>query len=123
MADALCVGHELILKPDHFAMFSDADVRVTQAVVAVVQQYCSNAAVRFQLPVSERQKRPATDPCYVQVNREARVDCALAELYTRSVATDRILQEQKHAEVVTKLYSRMNEVSFTAQHNHETRPC
>lgn len=51
--------------------------------------------------------------CCVQVNREARVDCALAELYSRSVVTDRILQEQKHAEVLTKLYTRMNEVSFT----------
>lgn len=43
------------------------------------------------------------------------MDCALAELYTRSVTTERILQEQKHAEVLNKLYTRMNEVSFTAQ--------
>ena len=119
MADALCGGHESPVKHDHFVVFNNAYVRVTQAVVAMVQQYCSNTAVRFHLPVSESQKRPATDP--VQVNREARVDCALAELYTRSVATDRILQEQKHAEVLTKLYSRMNEVSFTAQHNNENQ--
>lgn len=52
--------------------------------------------------------------CCVQVNREARVDCALAELYSKSVVTDKILQEQKHAEVLTKLYTRMNEVSFTS---------
>lgn len=48
-----------------------------------------------------------------QVNREARVDCALAELYTKSLATERSLDEQKHAEVLTKLYVRMNEVSRT----------
>ncbi|KAL3133563.1 hypothetical protein ABBQ38_007411 [Trebouxia sp. C0009 RCD-2024] len=45
-----------------------------------------------------------------EVNREARVDCALAELYTKSLATERILQEQKHVEVLTKLYVRMNEM-------------
>ena len=44
------------------------------------------------------------------MNREARVDCALAELYTRSLALERSLEGQKHAEVMTKLYVRMNEV-------------
>lgn len=41
------------------------------------------------------------------------MDCALAELYTKSLATERILQEQKHVEVLTKLYVRMNEVTET----------
>ncbi|DBB15254.1 hypothetical protein WJX82_011728 [Trebouxia sp. C0006] len=45
-----------------------------------------------------------------EVNREARVDCALAELYTRSLALERSLEGQKHAEVMTKLYVRMNEM-------------
>ena len=40
------------------------------------------------------------------------MDCALAELYSKSLATERILQEQKHAEVLTKLYVRMNEVAY-----------
>lgn len=47
----------------------------------------------------------------VQVSREAGVDCALAELYTKSLAIEGTIQEQKHAEVLTKLYVRMNEVS------------
>ena len=46
------------------------------------------------------------------MNREAKVDCALAELYTRSLATERMLEQQKQAEVITKLYVRMNEVSI-----------
>lgn len=46
----------------------------------------------------------------MQVNREAKTDCALAELYTKSLATEQMLQEQKQAEVLTKLYVRMNEV-------------
>ena len=46
------------------------------------------------------------------MNREAKVDCALAELYTRSLATERMLEQQKQAEVITKLYVRMNEVSL-----------
>ena len=50
------------------------------------------------------------------MNREARVDCALAELYIRSVHTETVLREQKHAEVLTKLYTRMNEVSSIACH-------
>ena len=45
------------------------------------------------------------------MNREARVDCALAELYSKSLATERHLQDQKHAEVLTKLYVRMTEVT------------
>ncbi len=48
---------------------------------------------------------------YHQVSREARVDCALAELYTKSLAIEGTIQEQKHAEVLTKLYVRVNEVS------------
>ena len=48
---------------------------------------------------------------YHQVSREAGVDCALAELYTKSLAIERNIQEQKHAEVLTKLYVRMNEVT------------
>ena len=46
-----------------------------------------------------------------QVSREAGVDCALAELYTKSLAIEHTIQEQKHAEVLTKLYVRMNEVT------------
>ena len=46
----------------------------------------------------------------MQVNRETRVDCVLAELYVKSVATEQMLEEQKHADVLTKLYVRMNEV-------------
>ena len=46
-----------------------------------------------------------------QVSREAGVDCALAELYTKSLAIEHTIQEQKHAEVLTKLYMRMNEVT------------
>ena len=45
-----------------------------------------------------------------QVNRDVKVDCALAELYTRNLATERLLQQQNQAEVFTKLYVRMNEV-------------
>lgn len=48
--------------------------------------------------------------CLDQVSREAGVDCALAELYTKSLAIEGTIQEQKHAEVLTKLYVRMNEV-------------
>ncbi len=48
----------------------------------------------------------------VQVNREARIDCALAELYTKSMAAEKVLNEQKHADVLTKLYIRMNEVRY-----------
>ncbi len=48
---------------------------------------------------------------YHQVSREAGVDCALAELYTKSLAIESTIQEQKHAEVLTKLYVRMNEVT------------
>lgn len=39
------------------------------------------------------------------------MDCALAELYTKSTALERSLEGQKHAEVMSKLYLRMNEVS------------
>lgn len=55
--------------------------------------------------------------CGAQVNREARVDCALAELYTRSLAVESSLQGQKHAEVMTKLYVRMNEVGCSKSQN------
>ena len=41
------------------------------------------------------------------------MDCALAELYTKNLSIERSLQEQKHADVLTKLYMRMNEVSCT----------
>lgn len=47
----------------------------------------------------------------LQVNRETKTDCALAELYTKSTAVEQMLQEQKKADVFTKLYTRMNEVS------------
>ena len=47
----------------------------------------------------------------LQVNRETKTDCALAELYTKSTAVEQMLQEQKKADVFTKLYIRMNEVS------------
>ncbi|DBA91905.1 hypothetical protein WJX79_009655 [Trebouxia sp. C0005] len=45
-----------------------------------------------------------------EVSREAGVDCALAELYTKSLATESTIKEQKHAEVLFKLYVRMNEM-------------
>lgn len=51
----------------------------------------------------------------LQVNREAKIDCALAELYTKSLATEQMLQEQKQAEVLTKLYVRMNEVFLLSE--------
>ena len=44
------------------------------------------------------------------------MDCALAELYTKSVALERSLEGQKHAEVMSKLYVRMNEVSCAVNH-------
>ena len=55
-----------------------------------------------------------TVPVHLQVNREAKTDCALAELYTKSLATEQMLQEQKQAEVLTKLYVRLNEVPALA---------
>ena len=47
------------------------------------------------------------------MNREAKLDCALAELYTKSLATERMLEDRKHADVLTKLYVRINEVCHT----------
>lgn len=52
----------------------------------------------------------------VQVNRETKTDCALAELYTKSNAVEQILQEQKQADIFTKLYVRMNEVCGELHH-------
>ncbi len=46
-----------------------------------------------------------------QVGRETEVDCALAELYVRGLATERLVKDQHQAEIFNSIYSRMNEVS------------
>ena len=53
---------------------------------------------------------------YVQVGRETEVDCALAELYVRTLATERLVKDTAHADIFNSIYTRMNEVrsEFTA---------
>lgn len=46
----------------------------------------------------------------MQVGRDKEVDCALAELYVRGQATQRMVNEQHRAEVFSSIYARMNEV-------------
>ena len=45
-----------------------------------------------------------------QVGRETEVDCALAELYVRTMATDRLVKDTAQAEIFNSIFSRMNEV-------------
>ena len=40
------------------------------------------------------------------------MDCALAELYVRGQATQRMVNEQHRAEVFSSIYARMNEVAY-----------
>ncbi|KAK9909935.1 hypothetical protein WJX75_009692 [Coccomyxa subellipsoidea] len=45
-----------------------------------------------------------------EVGREAEVDCALAELYVRGLATERLVKDQHQAEIFSTIYSRINEM-------------
>ncbi len=47
---------------------------------------------------------------HLQVGREAEVDCALAELYVRGLATERLVKDQHQAEIFNTIYTRINEV-------------
>ncbi len=46
----------------------------------------------------------------MQVGRETEVDCALAELYVRSMATERLVKDTAHSEIFNSIFTRMNEV-------------
>ncbi|CAL8467683.1 g7221 [Coccomyxa elongata] len=45
-----------------------------------------------------------------EVGRETEVDCALAELYVRGLATERLVKDQHQAEIFNSIYTRMNEM-------------
>ncbi|CAK0764240.1 hypothetical protein CVIRNUC_003138 [Coccomyxa viridis] len=45
-----------------------------------------------------------------EVGRETEVDCALAELYVRTMATDRLVKDTAQAEIFNSIFSRMNEM-------------
>ena len=47
---------------------------------------------------------------YSQVGRETEVDCALAELYVRTLATERLVKDTAHSDIFNSIYTRMNEV-------------
>lgn len=57
-----------------------------------------------------------------QVGREAEVDCALAELYVRGLATERLVKDQHQAEIFSTIYSRINEVCMTLL-KRSSMPC
>ena len=48
----------------------------------------------------------------VQVGRETEVDCALAELYVRSLATERLVKDTAHSEIFNSIFTRMSEVGL-----------
>ena len=48
----------------------------------------------------------------MQVGRETEVDCALAELYVRSLATERLVKDTAHSEIFNSIFTRMNEVGL-----------
>ena len=48
----------------------------------------------------------------VQVGRETEVDCALAELYVRSLATERLVKDTAHSEIFNSIFTRMNEAGL-----------
>ncbi len=45
------------------------------------------------------------------------MDCALAELYVRGLATERLVKDQHQAEIFNSIYTRMNEVSAGCAHS------
>lgn len=47
-----------------------------------------------------------------QVGRETEVDCALAELYVRSLATERLVKDTAHSEIFNSIFTRMTEVGL-----------
>ena len=48
---------------------------------------------------------------YSQVGRETEVDCALAELYVRTLSTEHLVKDTAHSDIFNSIYTRMNEVS------------
>ncbi len=46
-----------------------------------------------------------------QVGRETEVDCALAELYVRTLSTEHLVKDTAHSDIFNSIYTRMNEVS------------
>ena len=57
-----------------------------------------------------------------QVGRETEVDCALAELYVRTMATDRLVKDTAQAEIFNSIFSRMNEVRGLLHRQPAPRP-
>lgn len=54
----------------------------------------------------------------VQIVREMDVDCALAEMYVRGLATEELIKKQHESEIFNSLYSRLNEVSLIIVHSN-----
>ena len=48
---------------------------------------------------------------FLQTSRELQVDCALAELYTKQIATQQLTEHHQQAEIFHSIHNRMNEVS------------
>jgi hypothetical protein len=44
------------------------------------------------------------------VGRETEIDCALAELYVRGLAVERLVKDQHQADMFNSIFTRMNEV-------------
>ena len=68
--------------------------------------------------------------CVSQVGRETEIDCALAELYVRGLAVERLVKDQHQAEIFNSIYTRMNEVlcnctihSIGSLHSLSPHPC
>ena len=57
-----------------------------------------------------------------QVGRETEVDCALAELYVRTMATDRLVKDTAQAEIFNSISPRMNEVRSLLHEEPPQRP-
>ena len=45
-----------------------------------------------------------------QVGRETEVDCALAELYVRTLSTENLVRDTAHSDIFNSIYTRMSEV-------------
>lgn len=50
-----------------------------------------------------------------QVVRETDVDCALAEMYVRGLATEQLIKKQHESEIFNSLYTRLNEMEDMMQ--------